>query len=57
MYIIVDNNYLNIETRMKKVIFSDEEFEENLQHLNKLMEEAEGLPYPDAKELIFSILK
>jgi hypothetical protein len=42
---------------MKKVIFSDEEFEENLQHLNKLMEEAEGLPYPNAKELIFSILK
>ncbi len=42
---------------MKKVIFSDEEFEENLQHLNRLMEEAEILPYPNAKELIFSILK
>ena len=43
--------------KMKKVIFSDEEFRENLQHLNQLMEEADGLPYPNAKELIFSILK
>lgn len=42
---------------MKTVIFSDEEFQEILQHLNQLMEEAEGLPYPNAKELIFSILK
>lgn len=42
---------------MKTVIFSDEEFQEILQHLNQLMEEAEGLPYPNAKELVFSILK
>ncbi|MDB4539440.1 Rieske 2Fe-2S domain-containing protein [Saprospiraceae bacterium] len=42
---------------MKKVIFSNEEFEENLEHLNRLMGEAEGLPYPNAKELVFDILK
>lgn len=42
---------------MKQVIFSDEEFQEVLQHLNQMIEDAEILPYPNAKELIFSILK
>lgn len=39
------------------MIFNDEEYQEILQHLNHLMGEAEGIPYPNAKELIFSILK
>ena len=42
---------------MKKVIFNDDEYKEILQELNQFMEEADTLPYPDAKELIFSILK
>lgn len=42
---------------MKKVIFNDEEYQEILQHLNQLMQEADALPYPNAKELVFSILK
>lgn len=42
---------------MKPVIFKDEEYKEVLQHLNHLMQEAEELPYPNAKELIFDILK
>ena len=42
---------------MKKVIFNDEEYQSHLEQLNQLMSEADGLPYPNAKELIFSILK
>jgi len=42
---------------MKPVIFKDEEYKEILQHLNQLMQEAEELPYPNAKELVFDILK
>ena len=42
---------------MRKVIFNNEEYQEILQHLNQMMEEADGLPYPNAKELLFSILK
>jgi len=42
---------------MKPVIFKDEEYKEILQHLNHLMQEAEELPYPNAKELVFDILK
>lgn len=42
---------------MKKVIFNDEEYQEHLEQLNQLMAQADELPYPNAKELIFSILK
>lgn len=42
---------------METEIFNDKEYQEILDHLNQLMQEAEELPYPNAKELIFSILK
>ena len=43
--------------RMESKIFSDQEYQEILNHLNELMEDADTLPYPNAKELIFTILK
>lgn len=48
---------MDIKIKDKRVIFNDDEYQEILQHLNHLVEEADDLPYPNAKELIFSILK
>lgn len=42
---------------MKPAIFNDEEYQEILAFLNELISEADGLPYPNAKDLVFSILK
>lgn len=42
---------------MKEIIFNDDEYNEILQHLFQLVEEADSIPYPNAKELVFSILK
>lgn len=42
---------------MKHRIFNDEEYAELLQHLNQLVDDADSLPYQEAKSLIFEILK
>jgi len=42
---------------MKAVLYTDEEYREILQQLEKLTQEAEQLPYPNVKELVTSILQ
>lgn len=42
---------------MEPVYYNNEEYQEILQYLEKLTAEAEQLPYPNAKELVFSILQ
>lgn len=42
---------------MNPVYYNDEEYQEILQHLNSLTEEAEMLPYPNAKELTTNLLQ
>lgn len=41
---------------MNEVVFTDDEYKEILDRLKGMMGEAEVIPYPNAKELIFSIL-
>lgn len=41
---------------MEKIIFNNKEYRALLDHLSQLLEKVEGLPYPQIKELIFSVL-
>lgn len=42
---------------MEPVLYNNKEYQELLQHLEKLMQEAEDSPFPQTKEIVFNILR
>ncbi len=59
MDIIIQNSEFNHSKlyRMNPVYYNDEEYKEILAYLNQLTNDAEMLPYPNAKELTAALLK